>query len=73
MTRQELARWLRNQANGMQEPLLDGTDLTKSERVSLNMIMAKLSGAAYAIEASNAADKAACAKIYSGEVFSYGE
>ena len=56
MTRTELARWLRNQANGLQEPLLDGTELTRSERESLNRIMGKLSGAASSIEASNAAD-----------------
>ena len=56
MTRTELARWLRTQANGLQEPLLDGTELTRSERESLNKIMGKLSGAASSIEASNACD-----------------
>lgn len=63
MTRTELARWLRNQANGLQEPLLDGTELTRSERESLNKIMGKLSTAATSIEVSNACDANALAGL----------
>ena len=56
MTRNELARWLRNQANCLQLPLVDGTDLSRSESELINVAMMKLSAAASSIEVGNAAD-----------------
>lgn len=55
MTRAELARWLRNQANGLQLPLVDGTELTREEAEQINVAMMKLSAAASSIEVGNQA------------------
>ena len=63
MTRIALARWLRNQANGLQEPLLDGTELTRSESELINSVMAKLADAANLIEVNNQCDADALAGL----------
>jgi hypothetical protein len=57
MTRTELARWLRTSANGLQLPLVDGTDLTREESELINVAMMKLSAAASSIEVGNQAAK----------------
>ena len=56
MTRRDLAEYLRNQANGLHLPLEDGTELTKSERLHLRVLMQQTEALAKEIEASNTAD-----------------
>ena len=55
MTRHELARWLRDQAQALHEPLLDGTDLTREEAQTIHVVMDKLRMAAESIEIGTAA------------------
>ena len=57
MSRQELARFLRTSANGLQLPLVDGTELTREEKEQINVAMMKLSLAAASIEVGNQAAK----------------
>ena len=53
----ELPRWLRTSANGLQLPLVDGTDLTREESELINVAMMKLAAAASSIEVGNQAAK----------------
>jgi len=55
MTRTALARFLRDQAHALNEPLVDGTDLTQEEVQSINVAMEKLCVAAQSIEVGNQA------------------
>ena len=57
MTRTALARFLRNSANELQLPLVDGTELTREESELINVAMMKLSAAASSIEVGNQAAK----------------
>ena len=57
MSRLELARWLRDHAHALNEPLNDGTDLTKEEVQSINVAMEKICIAAQSIEVGNQAAK----------------
>jgi len=57
MTRTALARFLRNSANELHLPLVDGTELTREESELINVSMMKLSAAASSIEVGNQAAK----------------
>ncbi|MGI9500380.1 MAG: hypothetical protein ACR2P3_10090 [Geminicoccaceae bacterium] len=56
MTRRELAEFLRQHANTLHLPLVDGTILTRAESEMISVAMMKLSAAASSIEVSNACD-----------------
>ena len=73
MTRPELAAYIRTTGHAFNLPIEDGTQLSPREILELGMLTRTAESLACRIERDDEADKAACAKIYRGEVFSYGE
>ena len=56
MTRRELAEFLRQHANTLQLPLVDGTDLSRTEEHLINSAMAKLTDVANLVEMNRECD-----------------
>lgn len=73
MTRIELARYVRDTGHAFNLPIEDGTQLSPREILELGMLTKTAEKLAARIERDDEADKAACARVYRGEVFSYGD